>query len=48
MSSVRESSPPATPGDDAAVVALGYVQRLDRSLSHFGLFSLQFSYAWPR
>jgi urea carboxylase system permease len=44
MSSVRESSPPATPSDDAAVVALGYVQRLDRSLSHFGLFSLQFSY----
>ncbi len=32
-------------GDDtAAVTALGYVQRLDRSLSHFALFSLQFSY----
>jgi urea carboxylase system permease len=30
--------------DDAAVVGLGYVQRLDRSLSHFALFALQFSY----
>ncbi len=30
--------------DDAAVVALGYTQRLDRSLSHFALFALQFSY----
>jgi urea carboxylase system permease len=31
-------------GDDAAVAALGYVQRLDRSLSGFALFALQFSY----
>lgn len=30
--------------DDSAVVALGYVQRLDRSLSSFALFALQFSY----
>lgn len=30
--------------DDAAVTALGYVQRLDRSLSNFALFALQFSY----
>ena len=30
--------------DTAAVTALGYIQRLDRSLSQFALFSLQFSY----
>lgn len=35
---------PHPASDTAAVTALGYVQRLDRSLSHFALFSLQFSY----
>lgn len=35
---------PAHGTDDAAVTALGYVQRLDRSLSNFALFALQFSY----
>ena len=36
--------PGAGRGDDTAVAALGYVQRLDRSLSSFALFALQFSY----
>ncbi|WP_249019135.1 APC family permease [Conexibacter sp. S30A1] len=31
-------------GDDAAVREMGYVQRLDRSLGHFALFALQYSY----
>jgi urea carboxylase system permease len=35
---------PSPANDDAAVTALGYVQRLDRSLSSFALFALQFSY----
>lgn len=39
-----DRSHPAADHDDAAVVALGYVQRLDRSLSSFALFALQFSY----
>lgn len=30
--------------DDAAVTELGYAQRLDRSLSRFALFALQYSY----
>jgi urea carboxylase system permease len=37
-------SEPTADSDDAAVAALGYTQRLDRSLSHFALFALQFSY----
>src|SRR6185312_6993080 len=37
-------SAPTADSDDAAVAALGYAQRLDRSLSHFALFALQFSY----
>jgi urea carboxylase system permease len=35
---------PQTRNDDAAVTSLGYVQKLDRSLSRFALFALQFSY----
>jgi urea carboxylase system permease len=35
---------PAPASDDGAVTALGYTQRLDRSLSNFALFALQFSY----
>lgn len=42
------AAPPAARADgapdDAAVTALGYIQRLDRSLSSFSLFALQFSY----
>jgi urea carboxylase system permease len=34
----------ALPKDEASVAALGYVQRLDRSLGRFALFALQFSY----
>jgi urea carboxylase system permease len=42
--SQRAASQPAAENDDAAVAALGYTQRLDRSLSNFALFALQFSY----
>jgi urea carboxylase system permease len=40
MTSVK----PDTSSDSAAVAELGYVQRLDRSLSRFALFALQYSY----
>lgn len=33
-----------TVDDSAAVKALGYAQRLDRSLTHFAMFALQYSY----
>lgn len=37
-------STPAVGTDESAVSALGYTQRLDRSLSRFALFALQYSY----
>ncbi|MGI8713097.1 MAG: APC family permease [Solirubrobacteraceae bacterium] len=38
MSQAQES------GDDAALIEMGYTQRLDRSLGRFALFALQYSY----
>jgi urea carboxylase system permease len=40
----RRKHDPRTGTDDAAVVALGYQQRLDRTLGNFTLIAIQFSY----